>query len=517
MFPKGCTIRIAEPLYKIFRDGSRGVRVDCPNEVIVLDDGAVERGEENEEDKEEAIRRAKVAGDVFLSKEQYNSACESYVVGLRKADLVATLLSNRSQAYAKLGDWGRSLSDAAASLTLQPSNEKAWYRYRKAFDNLMRTKVAALRIAQESDKGGRSRQLLKLLLVEKGKTTSEIKVGWIGKSALKLKDKGNNAFKSCDYSKSVGYYTAALCVCGDIVRKLLHNWASCCISIGAYLDSLAASSASLQIKEDGKAVILLARSVMHIGETELCQSILKKLLRCTGELFDFIKVNDYREPRPFDPPSFLPRWTADIEVYDAGSKGRGLRARSDIKAGFIVLIESPIVSAISSGNNILYATDKNETRKTTTEFIVQALITRAKREAVLSNIIDKLYDGNRDVNTNLTLSDFLPNVASNQILLPTHHEYSDKDRVALSAERIRSIITLNSFGSSADAFDLSKKHDSNMYSALSLFNHSPDPSCHYSEVGGCAVVFADKHVAAGSELTICYHPDEDVLHKLWGF
>ena len=470
----------------------------------------------------------------FFPKEQYNSACESYIVGLRKADLVATLLSNRSQAYAKLGDWGRSLSDAAASLTLQPSNKKAWYRYRKASDNLIKTKVAELRIAQECDKEGRLRQLLKLILVEKGKTTSQIKVGWIGKSALKLKDKGNNAFKSCDYNKSVGYYTAALYVCGDIVRKLLDNWASCCISIGAYLDSLAASYASLQIKEDGKAVILLARSMMHIGETELCQSILKKydskfscdmsfrqgkseLLRCTGELFDFIKVNDYRESRPFDPPSFLPRWIADIEVYDADSKGRGLRAKSDIRAGFIVLIEPPIVSAISSGNNILYATDKNETRKTTTEFIVQALITRAKREAVLSNIIDKLYDGNRDVDTNLTLSDFLPNLASNQILLPTHHEYSDRDRVALSAERIRSIITLNSFGSNADAFDLSKKHDSNMYSALSLFNHSPDPSCHYSEVGGCAVVFTGKHIAAGSELTICYHPDEDVLHKLWGF
>ena len=68
MFQKECTIRIAEPLFKIFRDGSRGVRVDCPNEIVILHDGDVERGEENKEDKEEAIRGAKVLGDVFLSQ-----------------------------------------------------------------------------------------------------------------------------------------------------------------------------------------------------------------------------------------------------------------------------------------------------------------------------------------------------------------------------------------------------------------------------------------------------------------
>ena len=34
-FPRGLTLKISEPFYKIFRDGSRGIRIDSPNEMHV--------------------------------------------------------------------------------------------------------------------------------------------------------------------------------------------------------------------------------------------------------------------------------------------------------------------------------------------------------------------------------------------------------------------------------------------------------------------------------------------------
>eukprot|EP00985_Skeletonema_marinoi_P027061 scaffold21606_cov51-Skeletonema_marinoi.AAC.1 len=36
---------------------------------------------------------------------------------------------------------------------------------------------------------------------------------------------------------------------------------------------------------------------------------------------------------------YLPRWIGNIETFDAGSKGRGVRATTDLKAGELVLIE----------------------------------------------------------------------------------------------------------------------------------------------------------------------------------
>lgn len=46
---KGCTIRIAEPFQKLFRDGSRGIRVDDPNDISVIADWGGEGDESTEE------------------------------------------------------------------------------------------------------------------------------------------------------------------------------------------------------------------------------------------------------------------------------------------------------------------------------------------------------------------------------------------------------------------------------------------------------------------------------------
>ena len=67
----------------------------------------------------------------------YNAASEAYINGIRKAELVPTLLSNRSQAYAMMNDWERSLADAAASLTMRPTTRSLGRATERRLKSLM--------------------------------------------------------------------------------------------------------------------------------------------------------------------------------------------------------------------------------------------------------------------------------------------------------------------------------------------------------------------------------------------
>ena len=114
--PKGCTVRIAEPFLKVFKDGSRGVRIDNPSEItVVLQDG----------ERKQSLEKAKESGNQLFQKKMYLAATDCYISGLRKADIVPTLLSNRSQVFIMMEDWKNTFSDAAASLTIRPGCKKA--------------------------------------------------------------------------------------------------------------------------------------------------------------------------------------------------------------------------------------------------------------------------------------------------------------------------------------------------------------------------------------------------------
>ncbi len=116
-------MHIVKPFLKEFRDGSRGLRIDDPSNIIGLsrDDRA--------EYKEEALSNAKMLGNKFVGKNMHLSKYDAYLTGLRRADLVPTLLLNQSKALAMMGIWTDSLADAALSLTLQPKNIETWSQY----------------------------------------------------------------------------------------------------------------------------------------------------------------------------------------------------------------------------------------------------------------------------------------------------------------------------------------------------------------------------------------------------
>ena len=77
-------------------------------------------------------------------------------------------------------------------------------------------------------------------------------------------------FNSKEYNKAADLYIAALHKCGKLPWALLANWSLCCLNIGANLDALAASAASLWIHQGGKSVLHFTRALLYLGEAELC-------------------------------------------------------------------------------------------------------------------------------------------------------------------------------------------------------------------------------------------------------
>ncbi len=134
----------------------------------------------------------------------YNAASEAYINGIRKAELVTTLLSNtRSQAYAMMNDWERLLADAAASLTMRPDNEKSWARYRKALE------IVDDRTGLIFHGLGESAPIIRNVLRAWNNDQAN-ESATRGKDALALKTEGNAAFKMKQYVRAAEFYTSAL-------------------------------------------------------------------------------------------------------------------------------------------------------------------------------------------------------------------------------------------------------------------------------------------------------------------
>lgn len=525
--PKGGKIKVAAPFMKIFRDGSRGIRIDNPNDIIVS------TGNEDTETIEgPALLQAKKLGNDFVAKKMYNVATDAYIGGLRKANLVPTLLSNRSQVYAMLGEWENSLADAAASLVIRPGNQKTWARYKKARETLENAQGNAFDAIERS-----SSVVKKVLLNESGEVKQLIRDI---KDASKLKDEGNKAFQSKNYASALSFYTASLEICGEESRALLSNWSLCCLHTNSYLDAIATASASVRIRLDGKALVRLCRALLTVGQPELCRNLSAKytsimgdqlvikrennaVLECSEATIAFFKDPDSMQVQvTLIGSKYLSQWVGCIETYNAGSRGRGVKATSDIQAGQVVLIESPIASAHSAGfgkdDNFIINTGAAKFNDSSQEHIKSDIILRSQRDGVLSRIVDCLYDG-ANQRPITTLRNLMPNLDLCPPLLPACHEYLNGEKVELTAERVASILNVNSHGSngSNSSQKIKENNHTNLYPALSMFNHSSTPTCTFIAKDGFAVVAMKSNVKAGDELTMSYGQDEEKVRRNWGF
>jgi tetratricopeptide (TPR) repeat protein len=534
-FPMGATLRVAEPFSKIFNDGQRGVRVDTPSELHVLRDSS-------DTTSTSSLTEAKAAGNQYVKQEKYLAATDSYLKGLHsseESEFVATLLSNRSQAHLFMNDWGQALCDAAASLTIRPNNEKTWVRYKKCLDHLL------------TNRGTKKRSLFGELLCDLPVLTSTSKTTDMSK-AKRFKEEGNAMYKKQEYEEAIDNYSKALEACGETTRAILSNWALCSLKLRNFGDIIAATTASLRIGIDEKALFRLLQVCCFLGEYDLALKGLdefdpamkktpsassfaeleKDLKRCIKYREVMITgkarcVEDVRELVE-NTPSCIGNWVSPhIEMFLTKSNENGLRAKADLPAGSAVLVEWPVLSEEYDRENsnkrsfFTNITDNKTLRTGSSALLQPTVVTRLRREALLARILSKLPDGTSTAE-DCSISDLLVNIEMFTFLLPTHRDYMrDQTVEELTSYRVESILDLNCHGtsSSEDKMKIKAVNNTSLYPLVTMIKRSTNPNCSYAPNTQkfLLTLLTLKDIKAGEELTIMYHKDNKFASETtWG-
>lgn len=529
----GATLRVAEPFLKIFRDGSRGVRVDDPDEVQVV---AAASQLSQQQDVESELLEGKKRGNGHVAKKQYDAAMDVYLDALHSCSFVPTVLSNRAQAYISLGQYERGILDASASLTIRPSCKKTWTRYDLCLKNLRETIECAEKNATQL--------LLERVLDEKllpPPSSAKLASPVDSARAEELKFTGNAKFKLEDFEGAINFYSEALSAAGGTVRALLSNWSMCALEVGARADAIAAAAASIRISVDEKAFYRLASVLSYLGHYDLSLQVaeafpaeskalggLREQVSKTSQLLKTIQDDADSKRLAIHQlclecsTHYLGTWAGPCETFQTKTKGRGVRALSDMKAGDVVFIERPLAFHrfnLATDGMIMSSSAENTFDVTSDVRQKETTVMRCKRDGVLSRFLSYLSDGSKQMPL-VPVKSIMMSVNSLPLLLPGHHEYLRvNEPPRLSADKIQTILGTNQHGN--NALRSKEKSDfSELYPSISMMNHSSSPTCTLvpptKDMAHVAMVLTVMPVKKGGELTIMYHDDENVVMRKWG-
>lgn len=541
--PMGSTLKVAEPFLKIFGDGQRGVRVDDPGEMRVVELAAKKSGSSNlgasnhHETLEEKCKTLKQQGNDFVAQKRYYAAAELYLSGARCNELVPTLLSNRSQAFINRERYEEAFCDAAAALTMSnPQSritKKAWRRYELCLEKLKE------RISDDSS----TRRNLFLSFIDsvqpplmepldKSVNTSK------GES---FKKQANESFQKKDYEQAIQLYSQGLQACGCTVRALLSNWSLCALETMALGDAIAASIASLRIALDEKAIYRLCKALSFLGEYDAVHRVAASVpgmpfVSLVNEVdkaqrMQSIFVRNEAESSQdihmlvYDTPSLLGNWVGPVETFMSKGKGRGLRATHALSAGQVVCCEIPVVSSLvecKEGNLGSYVASfgkNNQVDDASQSQLQSVLALRLQHDGVLSQILSRLSDGKK-YKPLVPLTDLLLNLELFPLLLPAHREFlRDKGAPRLSLETVKNIMSTNTHGIHEKDNFITGTTD--LLPGISMMNHASQPNCSIvptktrKHATSAVVVATIRPIQEGEELTMKYNTDEVVARK-WG-
>ncbi|KAL4423357.1 hypothetical protein ABPG77_004288 [Micractinium sp. CCAP 211/92] len=162
LFPEGTRLAVKEPYFKersqsgIFGDGTAGIRVDCPSDIIFFLEGAASAAISAREGKvadgpagggprsqegldAEACTDPEVLrqrGNELYRAGDYAQALRCYERWLQLVPGSGPALANAAAAHLELGQWEQSYTSAREAFCLKPSSVKARYRLARAMLHL---------------------------------------------------------------------------------------------------------------------------------------------------------------------------------------------------------------------------------------------------------------------------------------------------------------------------------------------------------------------------------------------
>jgi len=503
-FKPGTVVRIAEPFYKIFRDGKRGIRVDSPNELQILPGGFT--GESKTFFDLNAIKEE---GRKAFKDKNYIEALEVYLEALHHFPEVCVLLNNRSQCEIELKEYEVALLDAAAVLFLEESNLKGKKRYDFAAKRLGFQKHRSQELWRKVLSGDHHRP-----------PTEEVCVHG-------TKEKGNDFFKARKFKDAQSQYTSALS--DSDVCYLLNNIAVVCLKLEMYQTAISAASASMRIACVNvgfrkKAKFAMTKAFSMVGEFEFAKFSGKgdKTLvkfgeepMALGELCNaiFIGANE-AEKGNFElkenlPNDFIQRNAIEHRYVDG--KGRGLVAARDILPNELLMIDRSIHYE-SNNEMLLLNYSKKEVDVNGKLELCSDLLNIAKHDGLLVKKLLLLEHRRAVIDQNsdeqLPLIDDLHWMGYRAIsflippFLPQTPLQVGVDSGLFTFKRVESVLKTNVF-----AF---KKRDhiinkiTTLMLRVSLFNHRSPPNCIHMCSGNAMAIFSREHIRKGEELFIDY-------------
>ena len=520
-FPIGSKIRIAEPFYKIFVAGNRGIRVESLTEIQVFNDG---------EFFDMASIRDK--GRTLVTSGDHLGALEVYSEGVSYFTDIVTLLNNRCQTEIRLGEYEEALLDAGAVLFLDEDNDKAQQRYQLASSKLLDSNK------EDDNNISKNKQIWQKLLEYSSKA------GPIDSTPNGSKDNGNTAFRAGQLEKAKREYTGAINETDICI--LLNNIAVVCLKTEMFQSAISAANASLRIAKTDltrkKAVFAMAKAFSMLGELEFSKlsskgdtsledfwsddrkpiQVLFKILECLPQFDDLgwtktysIGVKGNNLPIDYIAPDAM------VHKYVFG-KGRGLVANRDIYQQEVLIVDRMIKSIKGEDYNekgFVFAMN-TKTRIIETEQqakLISKFLGLVKHNGLLAKKLLQLESRKHHMifdDNQLPLIDNLEEMGHRALsyeippFLPQTPKQAKVDIGKLTFKFVEAVIGINEFGwEGGSKIPTIGQKGKSLMTRVSLFNHDFEPNCRVFAMGDAMVVVSQKTIKKGEELTILYGED----------
>ena len=355
MFAKGTRVVVREPYLKIMSCGTRGARVDSPNDLRLVATEA-SSGSTSAQAEVDPGPVARTQGKQLFQDGQFIAAAELYKMAARAqaggTELVA-LLTDRARAALKQNRFGDALSDSAAALMLAPEDTAAWKTYSSALESIDCCQQLAARA-----------QAINIIATEAG--PGELQFQPQPPTIASTRTALDLALATIQVTHGDALDTVAQSAVLE-TTKLLCNLALCSLKLNCLHTAVASAAACLRIgctSMRAKATHHLAVALAALSETALATSVakgfpkdasktelqgLKKLVGLVGQMH----VQPHKVIAAARSGAEFADWAGPVEVRLISGKGRGLIATGDIGAGDTIMVQRPLLAKTEAAQQAL--------------------------------------------------------------------------------------------------------------------------------------------------------------------
>lgn len=330
-----------------------------------------------------------------------------------------------------------------------------------------------------------------------------------------LNEQGNRHFIAKQYELAIYMYTRALTLKED--SKCYSNRSAANLSIDRWYQAFkdAEISAKLDPKNQkayyrmGKALYNMRQFEQAVNAFSKCLEVDDKIKEAYDELDRAKKRVEESETGKYSLKSIMEQFkkgmlrfdvadyvSDEIEIVDMGKRGKGVRAKVEIKKGTLLVGSKAVSISFTSDSPPNIITINQLTRKIDEPAQTQALsglISRVQNDPYAAKQIYDLYPG--------------PNVDRNQKL----------EEGIVDVSRVEGIKTFNSFQS--DHFSLEQRENdknqknSGVWVYPSYFNHSCLSNATRFFHGDFVLIYANHDINKGEEITLSYAPNDSFNKK----